>query len=100
LTYDNSQGVVPITASIVQAEIQFQGAGNPTLDINVTPTTVGPIPVGATQLVTHTKVSSNNNIPNDCNLCGNQSTVMVTVDVGAGIQFLVTCPSQPAMCAY
>ena len=99
LVYDNTAGSAPISATVVAVRMVFQTTGNPTVDITVTPTNVGPVAAGSSATITHTKTGSTNDIAGDCNYCGGTVVYTVTVDVG-GQQVVVTSPAQQLSCAY
>jgi hypothetical protein len=98
ITYDNSAGTTPATAVVTSVTALFSAAGNPTLDITVTPTTVGPVAAGASSTVTHTKTASTPDLTNDCGLCGSDVTLEVRVDIGGSEVLLTHGPFQP-VCA-
>ena len=99
LVYDNTAGSAPISATVLAVRMAFAAVGNPTLDITVTPTNVGPVAAGASATITHTKTGSTNDIAGDCGHCGTTVVYTITLDVG-GQQVLVTSPAQQVNCAY
>jgi len=99
VTYDNSAGVTAATAVVTSVTVIFSGGSNPSLDMTVTPTVVGPVAAGASTTVTHTKTASSPDLPNDCGLCGSQATLEVRVDLGGTEVLLTSSPFQPT-CAY
>jgi hypothetical protein len=99
LVYDNTAGGGPASATVLGVRMVFQAAGNPTLDLVVTPTAVGPVAAGTSTTVTHTKTGATNDIPGDCGYCSTTVVYEVTLDVG-GQQVLVTSPAQQVSCAY
>jgi hypothetical protein len=99
VTYDNNAGATAATAVVTSVKVLFSGGSNPSLDMTVTPTVVGPVAAGASTTVTHTKTASSPDLPNDCGLCGSQATLEVRVDLGGTEVLLTSSPFQP-MCAY
>jgi hypothetical protein len=99
LLYDNTAGTSPASATVVSTRLVFQVATNPTLNLTVAPTAVGPVAAGTSTTVTHTKTGSTNDLPNDCGYCGTPAVFEITVDVG-GQQRLITSPPLNPMCAY
>lgn len=82
LDVDNSGGDVELTAVLTKATITYTpGMGEFVQEIKATPGMIGPVAKMAKTMTPMKKTMAVNNLPNDCDRCGDPVTLELTFDV-------------------